>query len=86
MPKPRKVAPVAPAPVAAAAPAPAPPAPAPEPPPPPAAPQTGCAGRNFIAMAQCMAAQCLKAEFKAHAQCEAVRKQQRIEEERRNLY
>jgi hypothetical protein len=37
-------------------------------------------------MAQCMAAQCIKAEFKAHPQCEAVRKQQRLEEERRNLY
>jgi len=31
-----------------------------------------------------MAAQCATAEFKATAQCEAVRAQQRIEEEKRN--
>jgi hypothetical protein len=31
-----------------------------------------------------MASQCLKAEFKSHAQCEAVRRQQRLEEEKRN--
>jgi len=43
-----------------------------------------CGDRNFIARAQCMAAQCLKPEYKAHAQCEAVRRQQRIEEEKRN--
>ncbi|WP_409051337.1 hypothetical protein [Variovorax sp. GrIS 2.14] len=61
------------------------PVPAPEPPPPPpAAPQTECAGRNFIAMAQCMVNQCAKAEFKSHPQCDAVRKQQRIDEEKRN--
>jgi len=47
-------------------------------------PQSACADRNFIAKAQCMAAQCLKAEYKPHAQCEAVRRQQRIEEEKRN--
>ena len=28
--------------------------------------------------------QCLKPEFKPHAQCEAVRRQQRLEEEKRN--
>lgn len=84
--KPRKQAAVAaPAPSApepaapAAAPAPPPPAPAP-----PAEPQALCGDRNFIAKAQCMATQCLKAEFKAHAQCEAVRRQQRLEEEKRN--
>ncbi|WP_431126225.1 hypothetical protein [Variovorax paradoxus] len=43
-----------------------------------------CGDRNFIAKAQCMAAQCLKPEYKPHAQCEAVRRQQRIEEEKRN--
>nr|WP_307703674.1 hypothetical protein [Variovorax paradoxus] len=50
----------------------------------PADPQSICGDRNFIAKAQCMAAQCLKPEFKTHAQCEAVRRQQRIEEEKRN--
>ena len=48
------------------------------PPPPPAAPadpQALCAGRNFIAKAQCMAAQCLKSEYKAQSRCEAVRRQ-----------
>jgi hypothetical protein len=64
------------APVAAPAPPPAPAA--------PAEPQAMCDDRNFIAKAQCMAAQCLKPEFKAHAQCEAVRRQQRLEEEKRN--
>jgi len=62
---------------------------APAPPPQPAAtgpadPMSICGDRNFIAKAQCMAAQCLKPEFKPHAQCEAVRRQQRIEEEKRN--
>ncbi|WP_242630941.1 hypothetical protein [Variovorax paradoxus] len=66
------------APAVAAAPAPQPVAAA------PADPQSICGDRNFIAKAQCMAAQCLKAEFKPHAQCEAVRRQQRIEEEKRN--
>jgi hypothetical protein len=51
---------------------------------PPPEPQAQCGDRNFIAKAQCMAAQCLKPEFKAHAQCEAVRRQQRLEEEKRN--
>ncbi|MGJ7502469.1 zinc ribbon domain-containing protein [Variovorax sp. ZT5P49] len=69
------------------APEPAAPVAAPAPPPAPAAPaepQAMCGDRNFIAKAQCMAAQCLKPEFKAHAQCEAVRRQQRLEEEKRN--
>ncbi|MDQ0611547.1 hypothetical protein QFZ83_005718 [Variovorax sp. W1I1] len=83
--KPRKQATVVPQ--AAAPEAPAPAAPAAPPPPAPAAPsepQALCGDRNFIAKAQCMATQCLKPEFKAHAQCEAVRRQQRIEEEKRN--
>ncbi len=85
--KPRKVAPPPVVPVAVAPAPPVVPAPAPAPEPaPPVAPQAGCAGRNFIAMAQCMAAQCLKSEFMAHPQCEAVRQQQRREDERRNLY
>jgi hypothetical protein len=69
------------------APEPAAPVAAPAPPPAPAAPaepQAMCGDRNFVAKAQCMAAQCLKPEFKAHAQCEAVRRQQRLEEEKRN--
>lgn len=66
------------APVVAAAP---PPLPTPAA---PAEPQAQCGDRNFIAKAQCMAAQCLKAEYKAHAQCDAVRRQQRLEEEKRN--
>jgi hypothetical protein len=69
--------PEAPAPATAAA----PPAPVPAA---SADPQSICGDRNFIAKAQCMAAQCLKPEYKAHAQCEAVRRQQRIEEEKRN--
>ena len=31
-----------------------------------------------------MAGQCAKADYKAHAQCEAVRRQQQIDEEKRN--
>lgn len=50
----------------------------------PADPQSACAGRNFIATAQCMAVQCGRAEFASHPQCAAVRRQQRLEEERRN--
>jgi hypothetical protein len=67
------------APAAATATAPQPAAPAA-----PAEPQALCGDRNFIAKAQCMATQCLKPEFKAHAQCDAVRRQQRLEEEKRN--
>jgi hypothetical protein len=83
--KPRKAAvpaPVSSIPAATIAPEPAPP-PAPEPAA-PASPQSLCAGMNFIARAQCLAAQCAKADYKAHAQCEAVRRQQQIEEEKRN--
>ncbi|MFS2053993.1 hypothetical protein ACEN8K_34725, partial [Variovorax sp. CT11-76] len=50
----------------------------------PADPQSQCGDRNFIARAQCMAAQCAKPEFRGHAQCEAVRRQQQLEEEKRN--
>ena len=74
---PQAAAPEAPAPAAAAAPPPSAPAASAE-------PQAMCGDRNFIAKAQCMAAQCLKPEYKAHAQCEAVRRQQRIDEEKRN--
>lgn len=83
-PKPRKAVPVPvqPPPQAVVV-APAPPAPAPEPVAPPS-PQTACAGLNFFARAQCMAAQCAKPDNKSHAQCEAVRRQQQIDEEKRN--
>lgn len=50
----------------------------------PVSPQTACAGLNYFARAQCMATQCTKAEYKAHSQCDAVRRQQRIDEEKRN--
>jgi hypothetical protein len=61
----------------------APPAPLPEPAPPPE-PRSQCAGRNFVSSAGCMAAQCQKPEYRAHPQCEAVRRQQQLEEEKRN--
>ena len=84
--KPRKPAPAAPLQPGATEPAPAPAAAPPSSPAPaaPADPQALCSDRNFIAKAQCMAAQCLKPEYKPHAQCEAVRRQQRIDEEKRN--
>jgi hypothetical protein len=87
--KPRKVAsapaaPVAPPPVAAAPVAPVVTAPEPVEPPPPADPGQACAGRGLIATSQCLVAQCAKPEFSAHARCDAVRKQQRIDEEKRN--
>ena len=63
---------------------PAAPEPEPSEPPPPIDPDQACATRRFIATAQCMAAQCAKPESSAHAQCDAVRKQQRIDEEKRN--
>jgi len=62
---------------------PAAPAPAPAPVRSPS-PQESCGSLNFIAKAQCMAAQCARPELAAHAQCEAVRRQQRLEEEKRN--
>ena len=85
--KPRKPAtPAAPQPGASES---APAAAATTPPPSQAAPASAdplalCGDRNFIAKAQCMAAQCAKPEYKPHAQCEAVRRQQRLEEEKRN--
>jgi hypothetical protein len=62
---------------------PAAPAPAPAPVRSPS-PQESCGSLNFIAKAQCMATQCARPELAAHAQCEAVRRQQRLEEEKRN--
>jgi hypothetical protein len=86
-PKARKAAPVA----AVAAPAPAPVAPsapvlaaAPAEPATPASPDAACAGQGFFGRARCMAAQCAKAEYRASAQCDAVRRQQQIDEEKRN--
>ncbi|MDM0075291.1 hypothetical protein QTH90_12905 [Variovorax sp. J2P1-59] len=84
-PKSRKPAPA----VATAAPAPVAPAPEPVPAPAPepvaiASPQSLCAGLSFFARAQCMVTQCAKADYKSHAQCEAVRRQQQIDEEKRN--
>ena len=67
--------------VEAAAPAPVPAAPEPVRVP---TPQESCAGRNFIARAQCMADQCARPEVASHPQCDAVRRQQRLEEEKRN--
>jgi len=78
----KKQAAPAPAPVVEAV-APAPPPSAPEPVRLPT-PQEACAGRNFIARAQCLAAQCARPEVAGHPQCEAVRRQQQIEEEKRN--
>ncbi|WP_038202422.1 DUF7577 domain-containing protein [Xenophilus azovorans] len=83
-PRPAAVRKPAPAPVPAPPPpvaeAPAPPAP----PPPPPAPEAACAGQNFIARARCLVAECAKPAQRAHPQCEAVRRQQQAEEERRN--
>lgn len=64
-----------------------PPASTPAPPPEPVAPanpQAVCAGLNFISRSQCMAAQCAKADYRALPQCDAVRRQQQIDEEKRN--
>lgn len=47
-------------------------------------PAAACTNMNLIAASRCMAAQCLKAEFKPHPQCEAVRRQQQLEEQKRN--
>ena len=85
--KPRRSAPEPaspPVPVAAALAAPEPmTAPAPQPAP-PASPQTACAGLGFFARARCMAAECGKPEYAALAQCEPIRRQQQIDEEKRN--
>ena len=70
-------------PVAAPAPAPVAVA-APTPPVAPASPESACAGQGFFGRARCMATQCAKAEYRTHAQCEAVRRQQQIDEEKRN--
>lgn len=48
------------------------------------APGQACSGMNFVLAARCMAAQCEKAEFRAHAQCTAMRRQQLLEEQKRN--
>ncbi|MBT2323747.1 hypothetical protein J7E62_15475 [Variovorax paradoxus] len=48
------------------------------------APDAACTNMNLISQARCMAAQCLKPEFKAHPQCETVRRQQQLEEQKRN--
>ncbi len=87
--KPRKAAsaaapPAAPPPVTAAPVVPVAPPTAPVEAPAPADPGQACAGRNFIATAQCLAAQCARPEFGAHARCDDVRRQQRIDEEKRN--
>lgn len=87
--KPRKAAsatlpPAAPPPMAAAPVMPVAPVPEPTEPPPPIDPDQACATRGFFATAQCLVAQCAKPESSAHARCEAVRKQQRIDEEKRN--
>ena len=87
--KPRKVAsptllPAAPPPVAAVPAVPVTPVPEPVEPPPPINPDQACASRGFFATAQCLVAQCAKPESSAHARCEAVRQQQRIDEEKRN--
>ncbi len=49
-----------------------------------AEPGAVCAGMNFFSAARCMAEQCQDARFKAHPQCDAVRQQQRLDDERRN--
>jgi hypothetical protein len=50
----------------------------------PASPEAACASQGFFGRARCMAAQCAKAEYRASAQCDAVRRQQQIDEEKRN--
>lgn len=47
-------------------------------------PQAQCESLGFFARARCMADQCLKTEYRPHAQCEAVRRQQQLMEEKRN--
>jgi hypothetical protein len=80
--KPASAAPVVAPPVAVVATP--PPAPAVPPPVEPPNPQTACTGLNFFARARCMVTQCAKADFKASPQCEAVHRQQQIDEEKRN--
>jgi hypothetical protein len=50
----------------------------------PPTPQQACAGLNFVAKARCLSEQCARAEQQGHPQCQAVREQQRLEEEKRN--
>ena len=47
-------------------------------------PNSQCVGLGFFAVSRCMAVQCAKAEYSAHASCAAVRQQQRLMEEKRN--
>jgi len=85
-PKPRKAPPAAPTtPVPQPAPAPATVvATAPAEPVAPPSPEATCAGQGFFGRSRCMVAQCAKPELRAHAQCDAVRRQQQIDEEKRN--
>ena len=50
----------------------------------PASPEAACAGQGFFGRSRCLVAQCGKAEYRTHGQCDAVRRQQQIEEEKRN--
>jgi hypothetical protein len=47
-------------------------------------PDAACAGQGFFGRTRCMVAQCAKAEYRTHGQCDAVRRQQQIDEEKRN--
>lgn len=47
-------------------------------------PEAACAGQGFFGRVRCMAAQCAKPENRAQAQCDAVRRQQQVDEEKRN--
>jgi hypothetical protein len=47
-------------------------------------PDVACAGQGFFGRTRCMVAQCAKAEYRTHRQCDAVRRQQQIDEEKRN--
>jgi hypothetical protein len=50
----------------------------------PSNPDAACAGQGFFGRTRCMVAQCAKAEYRTHGQCDAVRRQQQIDEEKRN--
>jgi hypothetical protein len=83
--KPRKAPPAAPTPAPQPAPTPgAVVAAAPAEPVAPPSPDAACAGQGFFGRSRCMVAQCAKPELRASAQCEAVRRQQQIDEEKRN--
>jgi len=47
-------------------------------------PEKQCAGLGFFAAAHCMAAQCATPAHGSHPKCEAVRRQQRLMEDKRN--